>query len=146
MSRKELQAGRRSLYLHHMYQSQPPRERSPVGKRRYILQVGGDRDGCIYSYKGLVLGKKVSNNITYCSEAKRPLTGLWRTEVSHCCFRQYLTSLTCLVVSMLLVNADLRQPRVDGQNFDFVAISKLVSPPHFTRVFGGPVQVPFEYI
>lgn len=58
MSANELQTGRHSLYLHHMYRSRTPRERSPVGKHRYIHQVGGDKDGCIYSYKGLVLVKR----------------------------------------------------------------------------------------
>lgn len=60
------ETGRRGLYLHRRRRSPTPAERSPVGKRRYTRQVGGDRDGCKHSCKDLGLGEKVSNTVRYC--------------------------------------------------------------------------------
>lgn len=49
-------------------------------------------------------------------------------------------------MSVLLVNADLSQPGVDGQNLDLVAFSELVHLPHFSFVFGRPVHVALKYV
>lgn len=83
--------------------------------------------------------EKENNSVRYHSEPERPVVGAAAQSPSA-------LPLTCLVVSMLLVNADLGQPGVDGQNLDFVAISKLVRPPHLAFVFSGPVHVSFEHI
>lgn len=56
------------------------------------------------------------------------------------------SALTWQVVSVLLVNADLCQPRVDSKNFDFVSFAELVHLPHFTFVFCRPVHMPLKHI
>ena len=47
---------------------------------------------------------------------------------------------------VLLVDADLGQPGVDGQNLDFVPAPKLVHLPHLAPLLGGPVDVALEHV
>lgn len=47
---------------------------------------------------------------------------------------------------MLLVDADLSQPGVDGQHLHFFLLPKLISLPDFTSLLGCPVHMALKDI